>query len=239
MNTHVAGWAMNLIRKAVTAELDVIAEEIRLMAVHLAPISGQRKGRRRFAPWNSKVVKIGKIKYDLERSRAAARSVQSTLRREPDPRRPGFIRVAGAPAIDLEESARRRRARSLERTQGRILTPLEQRNQQLLVVVGRRRRMKTPPDLDRGLIGNVLTMAGGKGDGRYTGGRGPGRLRRSIQWDVDDEGNLLRRRVMATAPYARYVEFPTSRTAAQPFLLPAMKQARGKFRSRVRKALGG
>lgn len=44
--------------------------------------------------------------------------------------------------------------------------------------------------------------------------------------------------VRSEAPYSRYVEFPTSRTAAQPFLLPALKGARGKYAGNIRKVRG-
>lgn len=37
--------------------------------------------------------------------------------------------------------------------------------------------------------------------------------------------------------YARYVEFPTSRTAAQPFMLPALKSMQGRFQRRIAGAL--
>lgn len=62
----------------------------------------------------------------------------------------------------------------------------------------------------------------------------PGRLKRSIIHNNTSEGNKVRFTIRAEAPYARYVEFPTSRTAAQPFLLPALKNARGKMVQRLK-----
>jgi HK97 gp10 family phage protein len=51
-----------------------------------------------------------------------------------------------------------------------------------------------------------------------------GTLRKSIKaHKVYKHGHKLGARVIASAPYARYVEFPTSRTKAQPFMMPAFK----------------
>ncbi len=51
-----------------------------------------------------------------------------------------------------------------------------------------------------------------------------GGLRRSIAAEkVKKEGRTMRVVVRANAPYAIYVEFPTRRTKAQPFLLPALE----------------
>lgn len=58
----------------------------------------------------------------------------------------------------------------------------------------------------------------------------PGRLRRSITSENTTSGRVLRYTIRAGAPYARYVEFPTSKTRAQPFLLPALKNARSRFK---------
>jgi HK97 gp10 family phage protein len=58
--------------------------------------------------------------------------------------------------------------------------------------------------------------------GRATFG---GTLRKSIKIQrVKRTGFKVHRRVKAGAPYAKYVEFPTVRTKAQPFLLPAFKR---------------
>jgi len=46
-------------------------------------------------------------------------------------------------------------------------------------------------------------------------------------------------RVVSPAPYSRYVEFPTHRTAAQPYLLPALKSARGRLKANIKAAKGG
>jgi HK97 gp10 family phage protein len=55
-----------------------------------------------------------------------------------------------------------------------------------------------------------------------------GTLRRSIKVvNPRRTGNVIRGSVRVTAPYAKYVEFPTHRTKAQPFLLPAYKAYAG------------
>ncbi len=43
--------------------------------------------------------------------------------------------------------------------------------------------------------------------------------------------------IKADAPYARYVEFGTRKMAAQPFLLPAVEQARPQWRIKIRQAI--
>lgn len=58
-----------------------------------------------------------------------------------------------------------------------------------------------------------------------------------------ETGNGMEDRVTAAIRYAKFVEFPTIRTAAQPFLLPALHDNRQRLvktmASEVRKALGG
>jgi hypothetical protein len=54
-----------------------------------------------------------------------------------------------------------------------------------------------------------------------------------------EEGGIIRGYVKSTAIYSRYVEFPTRRTAAQPFLLPAFKAARSRLKANIKAAKGG
>lgn len=56
-----------------------------------------------------------------------------------------------------------------------------------------------------------------------------GYLRKHIVVEEVQTGDRIVFRVVSKAPYSRYVEFPTSRTAAQPYLLPALKGIRNKF----------
>ena len=64
----------------------------------------------------------------------------------------------------------------------------------------------------------------------------PGRLRRSIEAVEVDRGAEIRWRVSAPATrrdgqgYAVYVEFPTYKTAAQPFMLPALKASKARMK---------
>lgn len=53
-----------------------------------------------------------------------------------------------------------------------------------------------------------------------------------------DAGNRMVFTVRSEAPYSRYVEFPTSRTAAQPFMLPALKGVRNRLASNIRRVRG-
>lgn len=71
-----------------------------------------------------------------------------------------------------------------------------------------------------------------------------GRLKASIGNEgVVVSGNGARARVSARVRYAKYVEFPTTHNAAQPFLLPALHGARGRLRQalarELRSKLGG
>lgn len=69
-----------------------------------------------------------------------------------------------------------------------------------------------------------------------------GTLRKSIHaTDVQRRGKKIVASVRAEAPYAKYVEFPTSRTKAQPFLLPAFKTfgTRERLAGEIRKVGGG
>jgi len=82
---------------------------------------------------------------------------------------------------------------------------------------------------------SIRRIAGGTGRvtkaGRDEEDVRPGRLRRSIYSERSGGSSMqIIYTIRAGAPYARYVEFPTSRTAAQPFLLPALKNARSRLK---------
>lgn len=71
-----------------------------------------------------------------------------------------------------------------------------------------------------------------------------GALKASIESEgVVNVGQDMRVKVTAGIRYAKFVEFPTVHNAAQPFLLPALHDARTKLRqavaAEVKKALGG
>ena len=71
-----------------------------------------------------------------------------------------------------------------------------------------------------------------------------GALKASIEAEgAIPTGNGMEERVTAGIRYAKFVEFPTIRTSAQPFLLPALQDSRQRLvktmASEVRKALGG
>lgn len=63
-----------------------------------------------------------------------------------------------------------------------------------------------------------------------------GFLRRNIVLEETSDGDTIRFTVRSKAPYSRYVEFPTHRTAAQPFMLPALKRARGSYRDQLKRS---
>jgi len=64
-----------------------------------------------------------------------------------------------------------------------------------------------------------------------------GFLRRNIVVGPLEGGEaIMKVSVVSKAPYSRYVEFPTRRTKAQPFMMPAIKQAKGNFRRAMKDA---
>lgn len=67
-----------------------------------------------------------------------------------------------------------------------------------------------------------------------------GRLRRDIEaMEPISTGKTVSVSVVSKAPYSRYVEFPTSRTAAQPFLRPALKQHRRRLKELMKREIRG
>jgi HK97 gp10 family phage protein len=64
-----------------------------------------------------------------------------------------------------------------------------------------------------------------------------GYLRRNIVVGAPEgSGAQMKVSVVSKAPYSRYVEFPTRRTKAQPFMMPAIKQAKSNFRRAMKDA---
>lgn len=67
-----------------------------------------------------------------------------------------------------------------------------------------------------------------------------GRLRGEIHTvPAESGGTRWTARVVSPTPYAKYVEFGTRHSRAQPYLRPALAQVRSSFRSRMRAAVGG
>lgn len=65
-----------------------------------------------------------------------------------------------------------------------------------------------------------------------------GFLRRSIGAEaVHIEGNVVSVTIVAAAPYAKYVEFGTYKDPAQPFMLPALKGAKGALRAELKRRI--
>jgi hypothetical protein len=80
------------------------------------------------------------------------------------------------------------------------------------------------------------------------GGATQVRIGGALKASIENEGATITgsgvgARVTAGIRYAKFVEFPTTRTAAQPFLIPAMQAHRKRLKkdvaAEVRKALGG
>ncbi len=79
----------------------------------------------------------------------------------------------------------------------------------------------------------------GKTRGVTRGDEAGGFLKDNIRLiEATIEGNVVTATVRSEAPYSRYVEFPTRRTAAQPFLLPAFKVGRSRLKTNIKAAKG-
>lgn len=67
-----------------------------------------------------------------------------------------------------------------------------------------------------------------------------GHLRDRIEIrEPEEQDGVWKGSVVSMAEYSRYVEFPTSRTAAQPYLLPAFKAARSRLKANIKASKGG
>jgi hypothetical protein len=68
-----------------------------------------------------------------------------------------------------------------------------------------------------------------------------GRLKREIHGEMEEgvfrQSGILRAKLVSPTEYAPYVEFPTSRTAAQPYMRPARDAMEAVFERNVRSAL--
>lgn len=98
---------------------------------------------------------------------------------------------------------------------------------------------------DGQLVMNTALTARGRwelksGRAHFTGSSGRvtlgGRLRGEIHVDPAEGGPMWVAKVVSPTPYAKYVEFGTRRSRAQPYLRPALSQVRESFRARMRSA---
>jgi hypothetical protein len=100
-----------------------------------------------------------------------------------------------------------------------------------------RKQVVSPEDYDE----RAANASSGKPRGIARGSELGGTLKRGIERDkqVERVGTKLSVEIRSTAKYSRWVEFPTRRTAAQPFLLPAFKAARPRLKANIKAAKGG
>lgn len=226
-----------------------IAQEIQRTAVLRAPIRKAFKGRRlkkvELADFKQKVGNAQYTGADLleaaghlgipldahaavqiSRSRGANRTSFSGRReRRTIDGRTRYRRVTG---LELRRvSAVRVREGKKIKTVGYIPDAKRLRKQSVLLTSRARRDIQ----LGRGVISI--------GRGRHQYG---GYLRKHIELETvqsDPGSKVVHYRVISRAAYSRFVEFPTSRTAAQPFLLPSLKAQREKYPQRMRRAVAG
>lgn len=81
--------------------------------------------------------------------------------------------------------------------------------------------------------GRAVIKTGGRRTPTFQLGGG---LKRSIEASSLGPGLI---EVRASVPYAKFVEFGTRRSVAQPFLLPAFKSSRNAFKKEIARAVGG
>jgi hypothetical protein len=237
-------------RERITVAVEQAAEQVEHRAIERAPVRkySRRHTRRKYNVFGpSRVGLYGGIALGTKGGRFTVKDVMS-----------GFSRLSGlktgAPRPFITSNARIQRLAS--HTGGPIGT-----FEGTIKGAGGSRATRTSPGLGKGGVvtgegaglhinrvknpetnkalsyrarseirrGIGFSNPGGKSGADPTYG---GTLRKSIAArDAVIAGESRTVTVESAAPYSRYVEFPTHRTAAQPFLLPALKLIRLKYRT--------
>lgn len=91
-------------------------------------------------------------------------------------------------------------------------------------------RQETVKQQVRNSRGNIVTVKNIIRRPTHTLG---GRLRGEIDYVGVGDAPRVRFDIVSPTPYARFVEFPTSRTAAQPYLRPTLEYLKGPFPEKV------
>jgi HK97 gp10 family phage protein len=126
-------------------------------------------------------------------------------------------------------------ATAYARTLGRKMTPAERAQFATAKIASSRNpRAVSATELlkkkTKGGFHRKFSLASKKGGGLRDGVESLG---------VSNDDGVILGTVISKAPYSKYVEFPTRRTAAQPFLLPAFKVARSRLKANIKAAKGG
>jgi len=191
--------------------LDTTADEIVAMAKDLAPV--RKKGRRK-----KRTTLIGGVRtkhsFPVGRNRTIA--VTGGQMWNAFSSLPAYTRKDGTK--DVVTRSEFRKMRTFDRGEAR-------------------KRVVSPEEYDK----RASKAATGKPRGISRGSEQGGTLKRGIERDeqVSRNGTKLSVEIRSTAPYSRWVEFPTHRTAAQPFLLPAFKAARSRLKANIKAVKGG
>lgn len=202
-------FAMYRINSRVEQGVNTTVEEIFDMAVQLAPV--RKKGRRK-----KRTSAVGGVrtKHDFPVGRSRNISVTGGQFYEAFSKLPTYTRADGT-----KETVTRAQFRKMK-----IHTPV------------RNRKVVTPEEYDK----RSAASSSGKPRGVVKGSETTdpqGHLRdRIYRTEVKNENGRLSASVISPAKYSRFVEFPTRRTAAQPFLLPAFKAARSRLKSNIKAA---
>lgn len=208
--------AMTRINAKVRNGLDATAEEIEDMARQLAPV--RKKGRRK-----KRTTAVGGVREKHEFRVGRNRSIAVTGGQFWE----AFSRLPASMRTYTDKSGK---TQTITRAQFR----------KMRVTHDTSRKILTPQAYDEyrarsGVTGKSRSIVRGseKTDPK-------GHLRdRITRSRVLVDGGKFTVQVISPAEYSRYVEFPTHRTAAQPYLLPALKAARGRLKANIKAAKGG
>lgn len=208
--------AMEMLVTKVSAGVEATADEIAAMAKDLAPV--RKQGRRK-----KRTTEVGGTREKHQFSAGRNRKVAVTGGQfwEAFDRLPTQLKTYRAADGSTKQ---------ITRAQFRKMR---------MTTSSQRRKVVTPEEFD--------TRAGNAASGTTRGiTRGSsvtepeGHLRDRINvGDTQSVDGKITVSVISPARYSRYVEFPTHRTAAQPFLLPAFKAARSRLKANIKAAKGG
>lgn len=201
--------AMDIITQACKGGINDTLQEIGDMAIQLAPI--RKKGRRK-----KRTTAVGGVraKHEFPVGRNRTISVTGGQMWQAFSKLPAYTRKDGSK--EAITRAQFRQMRTFDRSQNRPVVEAEQFDQHARkLAYGKPRKFARASDKGGGLRDGIKIVF------------------------AEVDGNIISGSIKSTAKYSRFVEFPTRRTAAQPFLLPAFKAARPRLKANIKAARGG
>jgi hypothetical protein len=209
-------WAMELIKAPLRLGVAATLREITQQAIELAPIRKQGRRKKRTTP-----VGGVRTKHEFPIGRNRTIAVTGGQMWKAFSRLPTHTRKDGTK--ETITRAQFRQMRTFDRSQNKpVIEALRFEERKAKSSSGKPRKVLRGSEKGGGLRDGieVYTPQAGKGS------------------DLEG-GFVVRGYVKSTAIYSRYVEFPTRRTAAQPFLLPAFKAARSRLKANIKAVKGG